>query len=377
VRIAVVTCSYLPTRNGIASVAARNAKALVELGYEVEVFCPAPGARESSDVVDGIRVHRLRSLLRHGESAFVPSIARRIRGFDGMILNYPFFGGAEPAALAARLSRVPYLVYFHMEVPAEGRLAPVLTVHSRLVAPYILRGARLVLVGSHDYADHTSLARLRLPSVRELPYGVDIQRFSPADVSATRRRELGLHPTRPVVLFVGTMNRIGTNKGIRELLRAMADERLRDSAQVVLAGDGDLRPAYQRLAAELLPPESVHFAGRVSDDDLVDLYRAAAVTVLPSVSRGEAFGLVLIESMACGTPVVASALPGVRGVIADGAGRIVAPGDVDRLATAIVETLRDPDAGEASRAARARAVDRYSHERERAALASAVEALSP
>lgn len=376
IRIAIVVCAYPPYQGGIGNAAARQARTLRELGHQVEVLCPAHGHRPRREVVDGIVVHRLRPLVRHGLSAFVPSLACRVRNYDAMIIHYPFFGGAEPAALGARQSQTPYLVYFHMDVIWGGTRGAFLRVHRRFGAPFVLRGAREVLVSSFDYAQHSSIAGLKLMNLRELPYSIDTEHFSPSEISIERRRQLGLEPDRPVVLFVGTMNQAGTFKGIDKLIAAMALRDLSHHAQVVFAGEGELRPHYQRLAARMLPHGSFHFTGSVSSEDLVDLYRAAAVTVLPSVTHEEAFGIVLIESMACGTPVIASALPGVRGVMGADAGLAVPPGDVASLAAAIADILGDAD-GSARRAAaaRVRAVERFSRERERQDLATAVESL--
>jgi glycosyltransferase involved in cell wall biosynthesis len=376
VRIAIVVCAYPPVKGGIGNAAARHAQALAELGHEVDVLCPTHGVAEGIEVIDGVTVHRLRPVVSHGLSAFLPGVARRIRAYDGMLLEYPFFGGAEPAVLGARMSKTPYLVYFHMDVIWGGLRGALLRIHRQIGAPLVLSGARQVLVSSFDYAQHSSIAHLGLPNLRELPYSVDTERFSPAAIDGDRQRELGIDPERPVVLFVGTMNEAGTFKGIDRLLAAMARGNLSERAQVVLAGEGDLRPEYTRLATELLPERSYRFTGGVSDEDLRDLYRSAAVTVLPSVTQEEAFGIVLIESMACGTPVVASALPGVRGVIGDEAGVAVPPGDVPSLADAIGELLDELDASARRRIkARDRAVTVFSRERERAGLGAAIASL--
>jgi glycosyltransferase involved in cell wall biosynthesis len=236
-----------------------------------------------------------------------------------------------------------------------------------------------VLVSSLDYAAHSSLARHRLGTLQELPYAIDTEeRYTPGDVSAERRAALGLDPGRPVVLFVGAMDRGHAFKGVPELLRAMASGGIAERAQVALVGEGELRPGFEALARDLLPPGGAAFLGRVPEDDLVDLYRAAALTVLPSVTREEAFGVVLIESMACATPVVASDLAGVRAVVGDGsAGLLVPPGDVPALAEALAALLDDPGRRSAMGAAgRERAAGRYSRARERADLAAAVEAAS-
>ncbi|HLU40167.1 MAG TPA: glycosyltransferase, partial [Planctomycetota bacterium] len=88
--------------------------------------------------------------------------------------------------------------------------------------------------------------------------------------------------------------------------------------------------------------ERARFLGGLADADLPDAYRAADVVVLPSVGRGEAFGLVALEAAACARPVVASDLPGVRTVVREGAtGKLVPPGDVGALAEALADLLAD------------------------------------
>ena len=261
-RIAILVCAYPPFKGGIGNAAAGHAGALVELGHEVDVLCPAHDSAPGTSAVDGVTVRRLRPVVSHGLSAFLPGLARRVGDYDGLLLEYPFFGGAEPAVLGARLSKIPYLVYFHMDVIWGGVRGAFLAVHRHIGAPWVLRGARQVLVSSFDYARHSSIAHLNLPNLCELPYSVDTHAFTPAAVSAERRRELGIDLERPVVLFVGTMNDAETFKGVDRLLSAMAQGGLGERAQVVLAGEGNRRPGYMRMAAESLPGRVVSVHGR-------------------------------------------------------------------------------------------------------------------
>ena len=375
-KIGVVVCAYAPYRAGICVAAERHSQALVDLGHQVEVICPADEFGSGWSIIDGIRVYRRRPLVRSGLGAVLPTLVWQARAYDALYLHCPFFGGEEPAALGAWLSRTPYLAYFHMDVILDGWRGAAIRAHRRLLAPHILRGAREVLVSSRDYLDHSSIAALELPRVREVPYSVDTEVFSPAELSGERRRALGLDASRPVVLFVGTLGRAGAFKGVENLIRAMAGNDLHRTAQVVFAGDGELRTHYESAAERLLPPDAFHFAGRVSDEDLIDLYRGATVTVLPSTTQGEAFGIVLIESMACGTPVIASALPGVRGVVGAEAGTGVPPGDVPELSRAIARVLGDPNYAQRRVASRDRALSHYSRASERDALARSIAALA-
>ena len=123
-----------------------------------------------------------------------------------------------------------------------------------------------------------------------------------------------------------------------------------DSAQddvnykVVIVGRGELQDHYRSLAEELGVKDCIMFAGGISDSYLVKLYQMATMTVLPSIDQSESFGIVLAESMACGTPVITSDLPGVRSVYENRVSGFTVPAkDAEKLAERISFMLDNPD----------------------------------
>lgn len=145
---------------------------------------------------------------------------------------------------------------------------------------------------------------------RVIPNGVDLTRFSP---------EGPVHPiyknvSGPTVLFVG---RLEPRKGPHFLLQAFERLALRiPEVHLILGGDGPLKESLKRGLPRFLQPR-VHWVGYVPFEDLPSLYRGATVFTSPAVG-GETFGLVLLEAMACGLPVVAADNPGYRQVIQEG-----------------------------------------------------------
>ncbi len=119
-KIALVSCVYPPYKSGIGNVAARHARQLTDMGHRVTVYCPVHDDEPGRDIVDGIVVERLRSLVRHGNSALVPQLVRHMKGHDAVYIMWPFFGGAESAAIGARMHKIPYIVFFHMDVLWDG-----------------------------------------------------------------------------------------------------------------------------------------------------------------------------------------------------------------------------------------------------------------
>ena len=117
-----------------------------------------------------------------------------------------------------------------------------------------------------------------------------------------------------------------------------------ENAKLVIVGRGDLQPLLEQLYRFLGLNDKVRIINDATDDDLPGLYNMARVTVLPSINQAEAFGLVLIESMACGSAVIASDLPGVRTVVEDGVnGFLVPPKDIEGLSDKIITLLQNDE----------------------------------
>jgi glycosyltransferase involved in cell wall biosynthesis len=156
------------------------------------------------------------------------------------------------------------------------------------------------------------------------------------------REKHGIPADAPLVLFVGVLDRAHHFKGAGNLIRAFAALKNRD-AMLMLVGDGDLKEQFMQQAAGLGIAERTRFVGKVSNSDLPDYYAAADLAVLPS-SPPESFGMVLIEAMACGKPVIASNLPGVRAVVSNNVdGLLLQPGNIPELTDKIDQLLRDPE----------------------------------
>jgi glycosyltransferase involved in cell wall biosynthesis len=188
---------------------------------------------------------------------------------------------------------------------------------------------------------------------QELPFAVDTAQFCPIERQSAPKN----------IIFVGALDRAHAFKGLPVLMGAFKDF-LGQGMRLRIVGDGDMKARYQGLAKHLGIQRETLFLGRLSLPGLVKEYQNAGITVLPSVDNNEAFGIVLIESLACGTPVIASDLPGVRCVFRPGInGYLVGINDAAALSRSIKEVFNDNDRWSLmSRAARGQALERYSLE---------------
>jgi glycosyltransferase involved in cell wall biosynthesis len=169
-----------------------------------------------------------------------------------------------------------------------------------------------------------------------IPYGIDTAQFEHCDPDAVRR--IRARFGERLVISVG---RLVYYKGLEYLIRAMADVR----GKLVIVGSGPLRGKLERLAAQLGVADRVNFAGVVNNASLTAYFHAAALFVLASVARSEAFGIVQIEAMAAGLPVVNTSLDtGVPLVsVHEETGLTVPIADPRALAAAINRLLDDPN----------------------------------
>jgi glycosyltransferase involved in cell wall biosynthesis len=270
---------------------------------------------------------------RFGHGGFIYALDHLVRDADIVHLHYPFFGTAGLIAGLKRKGKVKKLVVtLHMDAAATGLKGLIFDLHRKLFQRGVLYVADVLIASSSDYARNSSFAPWA-DRIIELPFGVDETRFVP---SANR------DVSRPfTALFVGGMDRAHAFKGVKVLLEAISRV---SNIKAKLIGDGDLRSSYESLARRLSISDRVSFLGKLSPDELPSAYQSSDVLVLPSLSGAEAFGLVALEAQSSGVPVIASDLPGVRTVVADGESGILVPcGDVEALVVAIKRLESDKE----------------------------------
>lgn len=208
-----------------------------------------------------------------------------------------------------------------------------------------LRHANVVLAPSHSTAEFViQQQKVAAERVRVLPWGLDPQ-FEAAMASAAQTGVPRQFPTGRVVLTVGRLLASERYKGMDTLITALPRLLTRwPELQLVIVGQGDDRTWLEELAEKNGVNRHVHFLNGLSYSELAACYNACEIFALPS--RGEGFGLVYLEAMACGKPVIGGAHGGAPEVIEDGAtGYLVQHGDAQQLATSIETLLADPVLG--------------------------------
>jgi glycosyltransferase involved in cell wall biosynthesis len=356
-RIAHLTATFPPYPGGAGNTAQRFAVGQAERGHHVEVFtAPAPGEVPESP---GVEVHRTKPVFAIGNAPLIPSLAR-LDGFDLVHLHYPFIFGAD-LTLLGRLRRKrrsqALLVHYKNRLVGDAGRGLLFEAYEHTVAPTLIRAADRVCVLSSDHAQ--SVSYLKRTSARdpskliEMPNGVDAERFSPGPGGSGLRRRLGIPDDAIVAAFVATLDRAHHFKRLDVAIDALAelgDERM----HVVVAGGGELVEDFRARAGERGVGERVHFLGAVPHPELPDVLRAADLFLL-TTEPPESFGIVLIEAMATGLPVIATDYPGVSAVVTDGTGLLAPQGDAGAVAARLHEIVDMGPDGRLAMGARGRA----------------------
>ena len=301
---------------------------------DVQALVANTGARTVREVCRGVPVTRAGTLARVGSVGLSPALGVELGRTDAdvTVIHEP-----NPVALVADLvtrRRGALVVYFHSEVVrAQWK-------YRAFYRPFLRRvldRAARILVASPAMRDTAAQLEGYRHKCVVVPYGIALDSFSatPAVKARAERWRLDVGPS-PLLLFVG---RLVPYKGVDVLIRAMPAF----EGRLAVVGDGPLRDTLEQLAVEVGVAARVRFLGVLADDEVVALYHACDAFVLPSVTKAEAFGMVQLEAMACGKPVISTDLPsGVPWVNQhETSGLIVPPGDSAALADAITRLMRD------------------------------------
>ncbi|TZF81149.1 glycosyltransferase family 4 protein, partial [Cognatilysobacter lacus] len=282
--------------------------------------------------VDGLRVHGAGNAPRVLRAAVFASCALRGEAMAlpaRVITTHTNF--APVAALGRRLAGVPYTVVAH-GIDIHARLAS-----SRARA---LCGADAVWAVSRWSRQRCLDRGVPESSIGIVGNTVDDARFSPGSRDRGLVARYGIAADEKVVLTVARLDPAERYKGYDRVVQALAA--LRDAVgpvRYLLVGSGDDRARVEQLAAECGVADSVTFCGFVPDDALAAHYRLADAFAMPSLAEG--FGIVFLESMACGVPVLGGDRDGSADALADGElGLLVDPGETRAVAAGLAQLLR-------------------------------------
>ncbi len=349
------------------------ARELVALGHELRILVPrtAPGWPLVSHL-EGVAIFRYRDPLHSFSTLYLPSlwlaraaVRAALRGWQPDVVHaHQGISGLAAAWAGARPLCYTFYGAWHLEflhdaatrldmpgwkrwtrplwAPTKARLA------RRIERAAVRRSDQVIVLSTFSARQLDSIHGVPASRVSLIPGGVDLKQFAPVPDRRAAREALGLSPQRPLLF---TVRRLVPRMGLDGLLHALAKL---PGVRLVIGGSGWLQPRLKEAAVALGVADRVHFPGFIPDTELPRYYQAADLVVLPSVAL-EGFGLITLEALACGTPVVATPAGGAADVLAPLDPTWLAadttPEVLARTISAVLDRLRtDPAVSERCRA---------------------------
>ncbi len=319
---------YHPAKGGIETHLRLLSSGLLKFST-VRVAVAAQG-RSRIDLVDGIEIERLALFATILGAPICPGLIARLRKTDSDVVHIHLPNPWAAVAYLASQCRLPLVVTYHSDIvrqtKAEHAFRPILL--------KFLERSSAIICSSPNLIQHSRTLQRFRDRCAVIPFGVDLERTNrpeTSEVDAIRDKY-----KKPIVLSVG---RLVYYKGFEHLIRAMTQI----NGSLIIIGNGPLKSDLFRLASNVGVSDRVTILDQVAD--VTPFYHAAELFVLPSIARSEAFGIVQLEAMAAGKPVVNTALEsGVPFVSQHGiTGLTVPPAQERPLAEAINRILSDPD----------------------------------
>jgi glycosyltransferase involved in cell wall biosynthesis len=340
-KILEVCSAFYPSRGGLERCVWELSNRFIKAGHDVTVITSSRGRHPKAyrEKIGRLSVIRFPERFHFFEAPLLPHIAveAMTQKFDVMHVHGMSPTITDFSVVAGKLKGKPVVLTYHNDIESDyggllGRVAR--RIHYTLSSPVV--GLSDVVVATTNSYGRTS------PVLRRVRKGFEV---IPMGVTPRSRRqgrsviEAGDDQDKRL-LFVGQLR---DYKGVDYLLQAVANLRM-DSMPVTLdvVGTGPSLPSLKARVRELGISDFVEFRGHVEEESLHAYYEECDLFVLPSVTRREAFGIVQLEAMAAGAPIVASDIPGVNELAIRGGGRLAKPADAESLTAAIRESLSAP-----------------------------------
>jgi glycosyltransferase involved in cell wall biosynthesis len=343
-KIAQIVCSFPPYKGGIGNVAYRLQKELEkEISIETFTIDHQKQKNKNKEDIEEKNVHYLKPIIKIGQAGILTQLLFKLNKFDTIIFHYPFFGSTEILYLKRILNkRQKLIIFYHMDVTALSKLYRILGKSADLTSKNLFKQADKIIVSSLDYIKNSQIKDIykKYPDkFLAIPFSANENIFKPADENNLANK---INNDNIKLLFVGGLDKAHYFKGVDKLIKALALVNKKNWSLDII-GSGPLLNTFKKESKKLNLDDKIKFLEKISNEELIRKYQEADILILPSINSNEAFGLVIIEAMACKTAIIASNLPGVRTVFNEKCGSKVEPGNIEDLKNKIEKLIKNPE----------------------------------
>lgn len=327
---------FKPYIGGVENYVYGLSKQLAKNGYDVKVICASePISSKTKENIEGIEVNRLKFIGKIANTNITPMLPFKLlrEDFDIIHTHIPTPWSADWSAIISALKRKKLIVTYHNDIVGKGFMNYIAKLYNRTMLQFVLKTAHKIIITQEKYIEHSPYLKRYKNKIVVIPVGIDTQRFRPMK---------GIKKGKNIVGFLSVLDEYHRYKGLDYLLRAisLAKEKIPE-IKLLVGGSGALLPEYMEMAKEFGIAQNVEFLEFIPEDKLVEFYNKLDVFVLPSTSSDqEGFGTVLMEALACGTPVIATKIAGIaREIKSNDLGFIINPHDHNEISEALIKIL--------------------------------------
>lgn len=292
-------------------------KILKDKGHSITVLTTqSPNKHDKYHEIDNLDVRRI----HYGISLYNSSIPFGLLRFE--LNDYDLIHAHTPTPMIADLAclknckKVPFILTYHNDINKDGYMGKLVSyIYNRTLGEFLLKNSDSIITTSRSYIDTSKIKKFS-PKIRIIPNGIDPRKFNKSvninDIKIIKMRH-DIPLESKMVLYVGALEEY---KGIKYLLDAF--KKILDNENIdiylFIIGSGTLLNILKEMSETMKISDRVIFPGYVSDYELPYYYSACDFLVLPSISEKEGFGIVQLEAMASGKPVISTNMPGVKEV---------------------------------------------------------------
>ncbi len=329
---------FYPFIGGVENYVYNLSKQMVKLGHEVKVVCARePEDLQKHEIIDEIEVERVNYAGKIANTNVTPILPSKLlrADFDLLHAHLPTPWSADWSAIISKIKSKPLVLTYHNDIVGEGIANHIANFYNLIALKLILKTANKIIITHSKYLKSARLKKYN-DKIEVIPIGVDIEKFKPSNIKKEEN----------ILFFLSVLDEFHRYKGLDYLLKALVivKEEIPD-VKLMVGGKGKLLGYYKNMVKSMNLEKNVDFVGFIPEEKLVEYYNKCDIFVLPSISqKQEGFGIVLLEAMACGKPVVATEMVGVaEDVRKNNVGIIVPPKDIETLASAVVKALDDKE----------------------------------
>ena len=348
--ILIALTYYRPHYSGLTIYAELAARALAARGHHVTVLTSRyDRSLPSHEIQNDVEIIRPRVWFHISKGVIMPGMPyyawKEINKADVLQLHVPQLDAA-PISILSRALGKPVVLTYHCDLQLpKGRVHAIANRVSDFANNVTARNADIIVQNTRDYAEHSDFLKKYLVKLVTILPPIKMTAISKADLIAFRKKfELDKDHR-----IIGMAARLATEKGVEFLAMALPEVlKQHPQAKVLFVGPYQNvvgEEAYAIRLKSLIERLGQHwtFLGIISPVEMSAFFHECEVTVLPSINSTESYGMVQVESMSCGTPVVTSDMPGVRVPVGKtGMGKVVPAANPDALAKALIEVLNEP-----------------------------------